>query len=623
MENTPSWHRPFVLFLCLNRERKMRNWFLFLLTLFVGVSVAQAGFLPPDKAFVFDHQQQGNRLELNWQIADGYYLYQDRIHATDAQGNALTSLTLDRDGEAKQDPNFGLVHVYHHQLAATLANASGDVTIQYQGCAEDGLCYPPQKRVLTLADQPTSAVTTSVSTTSVPTASMPTASMPTAPASVNYEDAGQISALLANANGIWVLLTFLALGLGLTFTPCVLPMIPILAGIIAGQSGKLTTRSGFALSTAYVLGMALTYTLAGMLVAYFGARMNLASALQSPTALTLFASLFLLLSLSMFGLFELQLPSFIAEPLNRMGEKKVGGRYLSVAIMGAVSALVVSPCVSAPLAGALIYISTTGDALFGGAALFALSMGMGLPLILVGTGGGKWLPKAGNWMLEVKTLFGVMLVGVAISLLSRLLPGYISLLLWSALLILYAAHLGLQSQNAQVSGFASLKKGGATLMMVYGVSLMVGGLAGQTDPFRPLGFLQVTSAQGEAGTSAQASQFVRVQSVQDLDRALVNAQQQQMPVVLDLYADWCASCQVMEKEIFHQPAVTQLNGQVIFLQLDITRNSDDQVNFLQQHGLFGPPGILFFDRQGQEDPAQRLLGETTLNEFLSRTRRLL
>ncbi|MFG1490445.1 protein-disulfide reductase DsbD, partial [Oceanospirillum sp. HFRX-1_2] len=400
----------------------------------VAVSSDQEEFLPPEQAFQFDFEQLSDgTVKLHWDIADGYYLYQKRLKLTDTNKQPLTDVAFLTQSEEKNDPNFGLVQVFHHQLDIEALPVTNQLMLSYQGCSENGLCYPPQRKTLDVQSATKTASNAKVSESSQPA---PTANQ----ALAVEEDAGAIAAMLANAEGYWVVLTFFVLGLGLTFTPCVLPMIPILAGIIAGQGTNITLRRGIGLSTAYVLGMSLTYTLAGVLVGYFGAKMNLQASLQSPTALIIFSALFAALAMAMFGFYELQLPSFLRDRLDRMGQNSSGGKYAGVALMGLISALVVSPCVSAPLAGALVYISTTGDALLGGASLFALSLGMGVPLILVGAGGGKWLPRAGGWMLEVKAFFGVLLLGVAISLLSRLLPGNVSILLWSLLAIVYAAH---------------------------------------------------------------------------------------------------------------------------------------------------------------------------------------
>jgi thiol:disulfide interchange protein DsbD len=408
-------------------------------------------------------------------------------------------------------------------------------------------------------------------------------------------------------------------------------MIPILAGIIAGQGENITLRRGIGLSTAYVLGMAVAYTLTGVLVGYFGAQMNLQASLQSPAALVIFSILFVALALAMFGFYELQLPAFLRDRLNLMGKNHRGGKYISVALMGLISALVVSPCVSAPLAGALVYISTTGDAFFGGASLFALSLGMGAPLILVGVGGGQWLPRAGNWMLDVKAFFGVLLLGVAISLLSRLIPGNSTLLLWSLLAMTYAVHLGNFGQLEPLSPWGKTRRGLSIALMVYGICLMLAGLAGQDDPLKPLDFSHTSARiQGQSIPFEVKPLFTRYNSVTAIHQAIKQARHKKQPVVVDLYADWCASCKVMERDVFRQPEAQALAQEAAFFQLDITDSTPKQMAFLQQHGLFGPPSLLFYPAEtnqklinrNKENSTQsdetvvRVQGEINLEQFI-------
>ncbi len=583
------------------------------LSAFAGAS-KEDEFLPPEQAFRFSYKQLSNGvLKLHWDIADGYYLYKNRLKLTDENRQPLTDVTFLTQAEEKNDPNFGLVQVFHHRLDIEALPASHQLMLSYQGCSENGLCYPPQRKTLDVQPATNTDSNIKMSESSQPT---PT----TGQALAVEENAGAIAAMLASTEGYWVVVTFFVLGLGLTFTPCVLPMIPILAGIIAGQGTDITLRRGIGLSTAYVLGMSLTYTLAGVLVGYFGAKMNLQASLQSPAALIIFSSLFAALAMAMFGFYELQLPSFLRDRLDRMGQKSSGGKYAGVALMGLISALVVSPCVSAPLAGALVYISTTGDALLGGASLFALSLGMGVPLILVGAGGGKWLPSAGSWMLEVKAFFGVLLVGVAISLLSRLLPGNVSILLWSLLAIVYAAHLGNFGQSESLSHWGKTLRGLAIALMTYGITLLLAGLAGHDDPLKPLAFV---SASAQSETEHENPLFTRYDSVQSMQAAIQKASAAAHPVVIDLYADWCASCKVMEREVFNHPDVQAFREKVTFIQLNMTDNTSEQRGFLQQHGLFGPPSLLFYKANGQELTSARVQGELGPQQFIGQVNKLL
>lgn len=489
------------------------------------------------------------------------------------------------------------------------------VELSWQGCAEAGLCYPPRTETFQLQWPGNTAITLETEQIINPVISPSAAT----------KDAGALATLLESSGLMWIVGTFFVLGLGLTFTPCVLPMLPILAGAIAGQGQKISTGKGLGLSVAYVLGMATTYTAAGVLVGYFGASMNLQTAMQNPIALSVFALIFVLLSLAMFGFYELQLPAFLSDKLNNLGNKPNSkasssgfGRYTGLALLGLISALVVSPCVSAPLAGALIYISTTGDALLGGAALFALSLGMGVPLLLVGAGGGRLLPRAGVWMLAVKNFFGVLLLALAISLLARFLPASISLTLWGLLALVYAVHLG---SGEIKTGWQKTRRGLAAALAIYAVALLVGALAGQDDPLQPLaGLMGKSSLVTVAGE--QQTLFTKTDSVKQLKQQLLLAKNQSLPVVLDFYADWCASCKVMEKQVFNQINPQNFVNQLVFLQLDLTKNTPEQSALLEEYQLFGPPALLYFDQNGTEIPSLRTLGEVGLNTFQNQLKKL-
>lgn len=586
------------------------RWAVLVLVTLVSFASAE-DFLSPDQAFAPSISQNDDlpgQVEARWDIAEGYYLYKSRITLT-ANGQELTPTFLTVP-EPKQDPYFGQVEVFHQQavLLVTLPDNNADpleLRVQYQGCAEAGLCYTPQTRtfsviggrsVISQVQTPTDAPVIKVS---------------------DEQNSGALATWMASASTLWILGTFFVLGLGLTFTPCVLPMIPILAGIIAGQGEQISTRKGLGLSLAYVLGMATTYTIAGVLVGFFGARLNLQSAMQNPIALSVFAVVFVLLALAMFGFYELQVPAFLRNRLSRVSQGDTAtsggvGRYVSTALMGLVSALVVSPCVSAPLAGALIYISTTGDALLGGGALFALSLGMGAPLLLVGAGGGRLLPKSGMWMVAVKNFFGVVLLAIAISLVARFVPGHLSLGLWGILALVYAAHLG--TGGTVQTGWQKTRLGLAAVLAIYSTSLLLGALAGHTDPLQPLASLNKASGGAEDGADS-APLFQRTASVETLTAQLQAAQSKDEVAVLDLYADWCTSCQEMEENVFSRTDAGRYSGEIRFLQLDITRNSTEQIDFLQSHGLFGPPALLFFDEQGLELASMRTLGDIDLEQW--------
>ena len=545
-----------------------------LLSFVFGVSFSNADeFLKPDQAFVFSATVDG---ALKWEVAPHYYLYKDRIQVK--KNDQEVSLAWQTEAEQKDDPNFGLVNVFHNLVNAQVNDVSADgksadYVVEYQGCSEDGLCYPPQQKTVAL----TLSKTNTDSPLSVPLIS---------------EEQGLMAGLL-NEN-IWVmLLTFFALGLGLSLTPCVLPMVPILGGIIAGQSGELSTRKGFALALSYVLGMSITYSAAGVLVGLFGAQLNLQAAMQTPLILSFFALVFAVLAVSMFGFYELQLPDRLRNKMDALGSGMKGGQLLGVAAMGAVSALVVSPCVSAPLAGALLYISTTGDAWLGGAVLFVLSLGMGVPLLLMGLGGGRFVPKAGMWMQQVKAFFGVVLLGVAISLVSRFLPLFVSVLMWALLLFAYACYIFPTTLN---SGWKRMQLALSGVILVYSVSIGSSVLAGAPNLIEPLAYLG-----GGANSTLQMPHkalFTRYNSMQDIHAQLATAKERGMPAVLDFYADWCTACSTMEKEVFDKPSLLEKSGSYAFIQLDMTKNTEAQQSYMKELGIFGPPALVFFNSDG-------------------------
>lgn len=482
----------------------------------------------------------------------------------------------------------------------------GDLKVTYQGCAAAGLCYPPQTKTVSF-----SGITDKSGIRQVATSAETKSVNISLPATTNVStegEEGQLVKLLLNGDRFWVLVTFFVLGLGLTFTPCVLPMIPILAGIIAGQAGNITAKKGFFLSLSYVLGMSFSYSMAGVLVGIFGAQLNLQALFQAPGVLISFSALFVLLSLSMFGFYELQLPMFLRDRLDKLSQKSVGGPYLGVGIMGAISALIVSPCVSAPLAGALIYISTTGDAVLGGSVLFVMSLGMGIPLLLVGLGGGKYLPKAGMWMMQVKAAFGVILLGVAVALVSRIVTETVSVYLWALLCIIYAVHLS--PFHSVSNGWGKTRQGFALILFIYGAALLTSGLAGKPSLDKPLGYFSSVS-NGMSSVEAKPL-FDRMQDVALVEKAMQQAKTNRQVVVLDMYADWCTACLEMEKEVFSSEDLKLYSNNISFLQLDITENTTDQQVFLSKYGVFGPPTLLFFSstgdlinvRQGEMDLAQ-------------------
>lgn len=572
---------------------------LFLLFSFF-CSFAQAEeFLDPAVAFKPSVRAlDGQTIEVRYEIAKGYYLYRHAFRVVlDGDGATLGELQIPK-GKEKDDDNFGKVEVYYKQVAIRVPverNVSGVLPLQLkvtaQGCADAGVCYPPQTQKLTL-DLPDPATTPSVS----------------AAAAGEGDESGQIASALKNS-GFWANLAFFFLaGLGLSLTPCVFPMIPILSGIIAGQGHKVTRGRGFALSMAYVLGMAVTYSAAGVAAGLTGTL--LAAALQSPWVLGTFALVFVVLSFSMFGFYELQLPTSLQSKLSDEAGHLQGGRGIGVFLMGALSALIVGPCVAAPLAGALLYIGQTGDAVFGGAALFMMALGMGVPLIVVGLSAGTLLPKTGPWMEAVKKGFGVLLLATAVWLVSPVIPAVVQMLAWAALLIIPAIFLhAIDPLPANARGWQRFWKGIGIVMLLTGAALLIGALAGGRDPLQPLAGLRGAAQAAEVKKLA----FEPVRSVAELDAKLAAAGR---PVMLDFYADWCVSCKEMERFTFSDAAVQARLAGFTLLKADVTANSADDKALLARFGLFGPPGIIFFDKTGQEIKAVRVVGYQEAAVFL-------
>ncbi|MFQ2263745.1 protein-disulfide reductase DsbD [Aeromonas dhakensis] len=551
---------------------------------------AQPKFLKVDEAFVLESEQQGNRLLLRLRIADDYYLYRHRFSF---QGENLTfKEPVLPAGTDHEDDFFGKTQVYYRevQIPVTLTEAGqqASLKISYQGCT-DGLCYPPtDKRIAVeplVAEPPHDQV-------DAPTP---------APASSQQD---QLAAALGN-QGFWLsVAAFFALGLGLAFTPCVFPMYPILTGIIAGAGHRLSTRRAFLLSFVYVQGMAVTYTLLGLVVASAGLKFQ--AALQHPYVLIGLSVMFVLLALSMFGLYTLQLPSSLQTRLSGLSNRQQGGSVLGVGIMGMISGLVCSPCTTAPLSGALIYVAQSGDLWLGGAALYALSLGMGLPLLLLGTSGGKLLPKAGAWMDVIKQLFGFALLAVPILLLSRLWSDQVATLAWLGWGLLLCGYLYHHNQHQQHSVGRSLR--GFVLLLAM-ISVVVVGKD-----------LLLPSQGASVAAQAETPAFIRIKTLDDLKTQLAAARGK--PVLLDLYADWCVACKEFEHKTFSDPAVRERFGQMVLLQADVTANDDADVELLNSLNVLGLPTLIFFDRAGNEVSGQRVTGFMGPAEFLGQLDRI-
>lgn len=580
-------------------------------------SSSEPEFLRVEQAFPLTTDIDDAHLTARWASKNGYYLYQHRIFITQGD-DKLVPVAFSIPGIEKEDEAFGLVTAFYGELVADFDLSSlqpGTATLHHQGCADAGLCYPPQTAIINIPVLHASAsATPRLSTTPLQPAE-PQTQIARNRSSQSQPPQKQSTDSWFEGRSWWAVIgVFFILGLGLTFTPCVLPMVPILTSVVLGQ-GQRSSRDGFLLSSTYVLGMAITYAAAGLTVGLLGAGANVQAWMQAPWVLGLFAALFVALALSMFGLYELQLPSALRNRLNELNQKQSGGQWVSVFIMGVLSALVVSPCVSAPLAGALVYLGTTGDALLGGSALLALGLGMGAPLIVLGTTGASVLPKAGGWMNQIKAFFGVLLLGVAIWLVSRLLPGALSLALWGGLALVYGITLGALEPAANAS--QKLLKGTAWVIMIYGASALIGALQGNDNPLQPLALQSAShGASGQALPSNHAP-FYQTASTDDIETKINRSNQL---VMVDLYADWCISCKVMDKEIFAQADIQTALQQAMWLQLDITEQTEAQIHFLEQRGIFGPPTVLFY-RDGKELTEARIVGELTHAEFAAHLQR--
>ncbi|PLY16248.1 MAG: thiol:disulfide interchange protein [Sedimenticola sp.] len=579
--------------------------------------------LAPEEAFKFEARvESGDQLRLLWQIAEGTYLYQDKIQLAllDGNGVALGDYQLPpaeiKEGAIRPDGTIGDLPVYHNliDLPLPLKRSNTDATeikleVRYQGCAELGICYPPIKGSYTLALPAIAQASASAEETSAANDVVETTAQSTQP--VAEQD--QIAATLAGGSTWLIILSFFGFGLLLSLTPCVFPMIPILSGIIAGQGPNITTTRAFTFSLVYVLAMAVTYTIAGILAGLFG--QNLQAAFQNPWILSGFALVFVLLAFSMFGFYELQLPSKWQSKLADASNKQQGGSLTGVAVMGLLSALIVGPCVAPPLAGALIFIGQTGDWQLGGLALFMMALGMGVPLIALGTSAGKLLPRAGKWMDAVKAVFGVGMLAVAIILLERIIPPAVAMLLWGMLLIISAIYMGaLRELAIEASGWSKLWKGVGLVIMIYGTLMLVGVAAGGKDTVQPLRGIAAFSG-GGAG-DAQHISFKRIKTVDDLQREVAEASSAGKPVMLDFYADWCVSCKQMERYTFSDPAVIAGLKDFVLLQADVTADDEADRALLQGHfGLPGPPSIMFYGRDGQERKNYRVVGFMPADQF--------
>ncbi|HAS6221429.1 TPA: protein-disulfide reductase DsbD [Vibrio vulnificus] len=559
-------------------------------------------FVPVDQAFPFNYFQQDHRITLDWQVKEGYYLYQQRLSFS-AENVVLGDIQME-NGQPYRDEFFGDVNIYTNPLFVNIPmqdwQPGAKLIVQYQGCAKAGFCYPPETRVIDI----TSFTNGDMAPATLPAQAASNLDTSTANASTPQPLTQQDQLASGLADNWWTPLLFLALGVGLAFTPCVLPMYPILTSIVLG-SGKLSQRRALGLSLIYVQGMALTYTLLGLVVASAGLQFQ--AAMQHPYVLIGLSILFVTLALSMFGVYTLQLPSRVQTWLNNLSNKQQGGSSAGVFAMGAISGLVCSPCTTAPLSGALLYVAQSGDLLTGGVALYALAMGMGIPLILVAVFGNKLLPKAGGWMDRVKTLFGFVLLAAPIFLLERILPEMWSTALWSALGIAAFGWLYHVKNSLEFGGWKQSAVG----------IIAVLGLFASAQPALNYWFADSTQ---QAQTSEVS--FIKIRNVEELQQQLALAKQAKKPVMLDFYADWCVACKEFEKYTFHDPAVAAQLKQFVLLQADVTRNQAQDIELLQAQQVLGLPTIDFWDAQGNPVSNARLTGFMQATPFLEHIQRI-
>lgn len=591
---------------------------------------AKQELLPPDEAFQLRLEtKDSNTLIAHLTPAKDYYIYRDKIVFESRNEGVQIDQVILPTGKMKDDQLFGMVEVYYQPLQAVISlkrdNPSPEtltLSATYQGCNEPiGVCYAPINKVNDLLLPAINAVAEAISSdahAASPSMESELFQMPDR-APLFETESYKIERMFASGNYWLILSGFFGIGLLLTFTPCVFPMLPILSGIIAAKGPNISKLRGFILALAYVLGMAITYAMVGAAAGLSGSMLS--AALQNVWVLGTFALVFVLLAFSMFGFYDLRMPAFIQSKLAEESGQFKGGQLGGVFGMGALSALIVSPCVAAPLAGALLYISQTRDVLLGGTALFSMALGMGVPLLLLGVSAGALLPRAGAWMQAVQQFFGVLLLAVAIWLISPVLNEVVHMLLWAALLIISAMYLhAIDPLPAQASGFRKFFKGIGVIALLTGIALLIGVLSGNRDILQPLAGISFVSSTSETGETSrfaanQPLPFKRVKTEAELD-ALISESAGRY-VMIDFYADWCISCKEMERFTLADPQVRSRLQDVELVQIDVTGGTPDDTALLQRFQLFGPPGILFIDRQGNEIPDIKIIGFLNKKDFVT------
>lgn len=568
--------------------------------------------LPAEKAFNLQVATiDPNTIKVSWQIAPKYFLYKNCLQIINKDKEVLQigqiNYPLPQNKTNRQGQTFP---IYHNKLSLNIPILSENpgeslIELRYQGCSNEGFCYPPERKLIKISFRPD----LSISAVNIEAIQL---SKPLKPVkrsepveNIQEELTTDFAELFSNNNWVIIILSFLGFGVLLSFTPCILPMVPVLSGIIVGHGEKISTRKAFLLSLSYVLSMSITYGIIGAVIALLGN--NLQVAMQAPIVIAIFSVIFILLALSMFDLYEIKLPLSIQNKLANVTRSQSGGHYLNAIILGSMSILVLSPCVSAPLIGALSYIAQTGDVAIGITSLFFLSFGMGIPLLLIGTSAGKLLPKAGTWMNTVKALFGVILLGVAIYLLSRIVPSLVSMLMWSSLCIFSGVYL--RPFNKLQTNQDKFKQSLAIILIIYGVFILFGASSGNSNPLLPLKGKYVKQSQFKTKT-------IIVKSLTEMQDALKNAAAESTPVVLYFYADWCASCHIISSTILQDESVLRQLQHVLLIKVDITKNNTDSKELLNYYHVIAPPTFIFLDKTGKPLPEPQLVGEISKKELL-------
>lgn len=580
-----------------------------------GGSSQEEEFLTVDEAFQLTSTvKSGNEIKLFWNIAEGYYLYRKRLSVSSEDGTATVGELGLPDGKMYHDEFFGDVEIYENSLDMSVPISASSESIQlvvgYQGCAHAGLCYPPVKKTVSI-ELPAGSASNSTSNN--------VAAASDQPGSVNIaNEEDSILADLKDSSPLYAILLSLGFGILVAFTACMYPMIPILTSLIMGQGEKITTFKAFSLSLSYTQGLALTFGVLGAIMAVIGEALGIQGSLQTPWILIPSALLFIGLALSMFGFYEIQVPSAIQSKLNERSNQQKGGSLLGVGLMGVLSALIVGPCGGPVLLAVLAFAAQSESPLMGFLYLWVFGTGMGLPLLIMGSGGGALLPKAGTWMDRVKATGGVIMIALAISFLERLSPTYIPtaviMLMWGALLVVVGVYLGaLQSLPEGVSGWRKLWKGIGLIFLIYGAAFLIGMASGGKDTVKPLSGI-IVAGQHTAG-SGQHAAFTRVKTIADLERELAAAKSAGKPVMLDFYADWCSYCKVMEKKVFPDPAVVAALEGAVLLQADITVQDEEDKALSKHLNMSAPPMLYFWDKDGNDLRANRLTGNVTAEEL--------